>query len=288
MTDSGRAVSRRAVLLSVAGTVVAASTLGEPRKQFLMPGTVPERAVAAGPVEVSGVLRQATTAAYARVPFGKVTTQQPSTAKVWRAPIYDLGDFLKYDHAARFPRRSVMLTIDDGPSPVWTPRYLQLLARHDIRATFNVIGEQVLPNKHLVRALVSEGHTVANHTWTHDERLPSRRRATIRREIAQTSEAIHEATGLQVTQYRAPGGVWGPRVYAELARQQLIPVDWNIDPRDWARPGTPAIESAMLKARAGDIMLCHDGGGDRSETFHALEVVLPELKHRGFHFVTLP
>ncbi len=288
MTDSGRAVSRRAVLLSVAGTVVAASALGEPRTGFLMPGTHPGRATAAGLIEGSGGARRVTTAAYARVPFGKVTTQQASTAKRWHAPIYDLGDFLKYDHSARFPRRSVMLTIDDGPSPVWTPRYLELLAQHDVKATFNMIGEQVLPHRHLVRALVSEGHTVANHTWTHDERLPSRRRATIRREIAQTTEAIHEATGLRVTQFRAPGGVWGPRVYDELARQDLIPVDWNIDPRDWARPGTAAIKSAMLKARPGDIMLCHDGGGDRSETFHALEVVVPELKHRGFHFVTLP
>jgi hypothetical protein len=174
--------------------------------------------------------------------------------------------------------------------PRWAHRwqYLRLLHKHHVQATFNMIGEQVRPNRHLVRAVASEGHVIANHTWTHDEALPSGTPEHIHREIQHTNEAIHDVTGHTPTQFRAPGGVWGPRVYDELARQHMMPVGWDIDPRDWAMPGVAAIESAMLQAGRGDIILCHDGGGDRSETYQALKKVIPELLHRGLTFVTLP
>ncbi|HET6152546.1 MAG TPA: polysaccharide deacetylase family protein [Marmoricola sp.] len=275
MDKPGPAFTRRAVLLTVAGTVVGVGALGSPPRHLQAEPASPPPAEDLGPVAVP-------------VAYRKIKTFAVTPTSRWRRPIYDIGDFLKRSPHTHFPRRSVMLTIDDGPHPVWTPKYLRLLQKHDIKATFNMIGEQVLPNRHLVKALASEGHVVANHTWTHDERLPTRTRRDIRREISETNHVLHEVTGIRPNQFRAPGGVWGPKVFAELARQQMMPVDWDIDPRDWARPGTGAIESAMLQAGPGDIILCHDGGGDRSETFRALQVVLPELKHRGFHFVTLP
>ncbi len=206
----------------------------------------------------------------------------------WRAPIYDLDDYLSHYPHTHFGSRAVMLTIDDGPSPEWTPRYLRLLGRYDIKATFNLIGEQVPANRTLVRAMASEGHVLANHTWTHDEQLASRAPERIRREIQQTNDAIHTAAGRAPTQFRAPGGNWGPAVFAELARQNMLPLDWDVDPRDWARPGVPAIRTAMLQARPHDIILCHDGGGDRAQTYRALQLVLPELRHRGYTFTTLP
>jgi peptidoglycan/xylan/chitin deacetylase (PgdA/CDA1 family) len=67
-----------------------------------------------------------------------------------------------------------------------------------------------------------------------------------------------------------------------------VPLDWDIDPRDWARPGTSWIVYAMLAAQPGDIILCHDGGGDRSQTYAALKTVIPQLRARGLKFVTLP
>jgi peptidoglycan/xylan/chitin deacetylase (PgdA/CDA1 family) len=67
----------------------------------------------------------------------------------------------------------------------------------------------------------------------------------------------------------------------------MIPIEWDNDPRDWSRPGTEHIVHEMLQASPGDILLCHDGGGDRSETLHALSTVIPALKGRGLQFVTL-
>ncbi|MGH3509358.1 MAG: polysaccharide deacetylase family protein [Nocardioidaceae bacterium] len=305
MTNTGRGplLTRRLVLLSVAGVVIGTGAMRIDAKAstptgVLHPGDGPTEDAPGGRLASASfdakplrVGTQTVTTPTGATPTGTsptVSTRIPAWAKSWHAPVYDLDDFLRREPHARFPHRSVLLTIDDGPSPEWTPRYLRLLAKHDIKATFNMIGEQVLPYRKIVHALASEGHTVSNHTWTHDERLPFRRPRDIRREIAHTNEVIHEVTGVRPNQFRAPGGVWGPRVYRELARQQMMPVDWNIDPRDWARPGTPEIEAAMLRARHGDIILCHDGGGDRSETYRALQVVLPELKHRGLRFVTLP
>jgi peptidoglycan/xylan/chitin deacetylase (PgdA/CDA1 family) len=288
-------VLRRTVLLGVAGVVIGAGTLGveaEARATHADRDTRRGRRNAVATLVGAPVMPPpappVTPPAGPPAPPPVISTHVPHWAHRWHAPIYDLDDFLRRDRQAHFPHRSIMLTVDDGPHPVWTPRYLRLFAKHHVTATFNLIGEQVHPNRKIVRALVAEGHTVANHTWTHDERLPFRSRRDIHREIARTNEAIHDVTGLRPTQFRAPGGAWGAKVFAELAREQMMPVDWNIDPRDWARPGTPAIESAMRATRPGDIILCHDGGGDRSQTYRALKKIIPELKHRGLRFVTLP
>ena len=95
------------------------------------------------------------------------------------------------------------------------------------------------------------------------------------------------ASGFRPRQFRAPGGNWGPDVFAECARQEMLPLGWDVDPRDWSRPGVAHIKSTMLAARPHDIILCHDGGGDRSQTFAALSEVIPALLSRGWTFVTL-
>ncbi|MEO6886850.1 MAG: polysaccharide deacetylase family protein [Jatrophihabitantaceae bacterium] len=182
----------------------------------------------------------------------------------------------------------LLLTIDDGPSPQWTPQFLALLRKYKIKATFSLIGRQVAQYPSLVRAIVKDGHSLANHTWDHDEKLAIRPAATIHSEIARTQDAIIAASGYRPHLYRAPGGGWGPPIFAEIAAQQMTPLGWNIDPRDWARPGIPAITAAMLKAGPGDIILCHDGGGDRSQTYSALTTVISTLQSRGLHFITLP
>jgi peptidoglycan/xylan/chitin deacetylase (PgdA/CDA1 family) len=284
---------RRTVLLGLAGTVVGAGAWGV-EATATSAGQRTTRGATQGPARAA--LVGAASGPTAAGPAGRalpsappvVSTHVPHWARRWRAPIYELDDFLHRSRHVHFPHRSVLLTVDDGPSPVWTPQYLRLFAKHDVTATFNLIGEQVAANRRIVRAMVTEGHAIANHTWSHDLGLRHRSRRDIRREIAHTNAAIHDATGQRPTQFRAPGGIWGPKLFAEVSRQRMLPVDWNVDPRDWARPGTPAIERAMLASRPGDIILCHDGGGDRSQTFHALQKVIPALKRRGFTFVALP
>lgn len=212
----------------------------------------------------------------------------PKWVRTWRDPISSLDDFSRRCPGEHFAHKAIMLTIDDGPDPEWTPAYLRLLAKHDVTATFSLIGEQVKEYPKIVRATASEGHHLANHTWTHPLNLPYLSSAHIRREIVDTTDLIVRVTDVRPRQFRAPGGVWGPDVFERVAEQRMMPLGWDIDPRDWALPGVDAIRDAMLKARPHDIVLCHDGGGDRHETYEALKTVIPELLARGYSFVTLP
>jgi peptidoglycan-N-acetylglucosamine deacetylase len=185
------------------------------------------------------------------------------------------------------PKNAVALTIDDGPHPEWTPRVLDLLAKHEVKATFCLIGEQIRDNYKLVQLMVTAGHEVANHTWHHPiniNRLPAHR---VESEIARAHRVIVEVTGTSPRLFRAPGGNWSPTVFKATARHGMYPIDWDIDPRDWSRPGVPHVTRALLKGKAGDILLCHDGGGDRSQTLKSLKTVLPRLKSRGLEFITL-
>ena len=274
-----RTVSRRGVLIAGLAGLTGAAELG----WVARPSGAEGRAAAARPAPVTA--DPASAAVPIRTPARRPT---PRPHHGWTAPIYGLDDVLRHDPRVSLPHRAIMLTIDDGPDPVWTPKYLRLLAHYDVPATFCMIGRQVAANRKIVRAVAAHGHAIANHTWTHDEALETRPLADIRSEIGRTSAAIRAATGHSPTLFRAPGGVWGPRLLAELGRHGLAPLGWDVDPRDWSLPGTAAIESTMLTARRHDIILCHDGGGDRSQTYAALKRVVPTLLDRGYRFVTLP
>jgi peptidoglycan-N-acetylglucosamine deacetylase len=182
--------------------------------------------------------------------------------------------------------RAIALTIDDGPSPEWTPQVLDLLRRYGITATFCQVGAQVGRYPSLVRAVAAEGHLIANHTWTHAD-LARASAATVGSELERTSDAIEKVSGQRPTLYRAPYGSWSNRVLTTCHTMDMRPLDWSVDPRDWARPGIPNIvKNIMANTHPGSIILEHDGGGDRSQTVAALRVALPRLLDAGYQFVT--
>lgn len=185
------------------------------------------------------------------------------------------------------PPNSVALTIDDGPHPRYTPMMLDVLAEFDVPATFNMIGTQVVEQPKLVQRIVADGHQVADHTVTHPLNMPALSAAKINEEIATAHDQIAQTCGRAPKLFRAPGGNWSQQVLDTAAQHGLISVDWQVDPRDWERPGSGSIAETLLKAQAGDVLLCHDGGGDRSQTIEALRTVLPALKQRGLVFVAL-
>ncbi|MCW2879640.1 MAG: polysaccharide deacetylase [Sphaerisporangium sp.] len=202
--------------------------------------------------------------------------------KARHQPVHSLRDL-----APAAPANAIALTIDDGPHPEWTPRMLDLLAEHEVRATFSLIGIQVKRFPRLAERIVRAGHQLCNHTMHHPipfNRLPAKR---ITSEIVEAQARISDATGVAAKFFRSPGGSWSSRVVHTADDHGMIPIDWDIDPRDWSRPGTRRIADSMLACRPGAILLCHDGGGDRSETLRALHVVIPRLKHRGLTFVAL-
>jgi peptidoglycan/xylan/chitin deacetylase (PgdA/CDA1 family) len=197
-------------------------------------------------------------------------------------PAYRVHDLL-----TKAPANAVALTIDDGPDPKWTPHVLRVLAQHDVTATFSMIGVQVRRFPDLARHVVEAGHTVCNHSMHHPQPFADLTPARIKAEITGAHREIWKATGVTSRLFRAPGGSWSPTVLRTAANNGMVPLDWDIDPKDWARPGAAFIKTHLLRARPGDILLCHDGGGDRRQTLRALKTVIPALQHRGLSFVTL-
>lgn len=184
------------------------------------------------------------------------------------------------------PGAAVALSFDDGPDPRWTPQILALLRANHVHATFCMIGRQARAHPELVRQVVAGGNALCDHTWDHDEHLPAAPPAHVAWEIGSADDAIQVASGgVRPRYFRAPGGNWSPVEFAAAGARGMHPLAWSVDPRDWARPGTAHILQAVLAARAGDIVLCHDGGGDRAQTVQALRYALPVLRQRGFEFV---
>jgi peptidoglycan-N-acetylglucosamine deacetylase len=200
------------------------------------------------------------------------------------APSYPLNRPLYYINDSS---KSIALTIDDGPDPVYTPQILRLLHQYHVTATFSMIGVHVAAYPHLARSVHEAGHLIANHTWTHADLagLPAPR---VHSELARASDAIHAATGVHPGLFRAPYGAWTAAVIRRCEQMKMVPMDWSVDPRDWAKPGVRRIvRRIMAQTRPGSIILEHDGGGNRSQTVAALRIVLPRLLDEGYHFATV-
>jgi peptidoglycan-N-acetylglucosamine deacetylase len=211
----------------------------------------------------------------------------PSPRPALRRPVFTLRDYRRVVPGPAYPADSVALTIDDGPHPVWTPKILRLLDRYHVPALFCMIGNQVLGHEAVARSVVRAGHHLANHTWSHPTSMARRPADRIHQEIKRAQHKIYDTTGYAPTLFRSPGGDWSQPLFGAVAQAGMVPLDWSDDPRDWSRPGVGAITRRMMAARPGQILLCHDGGGDRSQTYQALRSVLPALQARGYRFVQL-
>jgi peptidoglycan-N-acetylglucosamine deacetylase len=170
------------------------------------------------------------------------------------------------------------LTFDDGPQVVWTPKVLAVLAKHHAKATFFVLGREVKAHPELVATTRSLGHRIGNHTWDHPK-LTHLTDARVRQEIS---------TGVQSRCFRPPFRDTDARVAAIAASYHLRQVLWDVDTKDWMKPGADKIEQAVLRgARPGAIILMHDGGGNRSQTVAALDRALTTLAAQGYSFRSL-
>jgi peptidoglycan/xylan/chitin deacetylase (PgdA/CDA1 family) len=179
----------------------------------------------------------------------------------------------------------VALTVDDGPDPRWTPALLDVLARHEVPATFFLIGARAAAHPRLAARVAAAGHAVGNHSAHHPQPFAALGRARLRAEIQQAQAQIADAVGEPPRLFRAPGGGWSATVLGTVADAGLTAVDWTVNPSDWKTPGVARITRALSRSGSGHVLLCHDGGGDRSQTVAALDAVIPVLKRRGLRFV---
>ncbi len=187
-------------------------------------------------------------------------------------------------HASESGGNAVNITIDDGPDPQWTPKVLDVLKRHDVKATFCMIGPQAKAHPDLVKQVVEGGHRLCDHTMDHDTAMDKKPVAYQEKQILDAKKLIEDAAGggAEVQYYRAPGGAFTPDSRRIAAANGMRPLGWNVDTKDFHKPGTAAIVDAVKKEIGnGPTILFHDGGGDRRQTVEALDQVLGWLKDQG-------
>ncbi|MEU8729128.1 MULTISPECIES: polysaccharide deacetylase family protein [Streptomyces] len=189
-------------------------------------------------------------------------------------------------HASDAGPRGVNITIDDGPDPAWTPQVLALLDEYGVKATFCMTGLQAQAHPDLVKDVVAAGHRLCDHSVSHDTGMDKKSEAYQSKEILDAERMIIKASGgVRPMYYRAPGGAFTPYSRKLAASHGMRPLGWNVDTKDFERPGTDAIvDTVQRELSNGPTILFHDAGGDRTETVEALRQVLPWLKEQGRTF----
>ena len=189
--------------------------------------------------------------------------------------------------------KQIALTYDDGPNDPHTLRLLEVLARHDVPATFFFIGRYVQRRPQVVRDVAGARHAIGNHTFTHPHLVVSPAIET-RNQLEECQRALEDAAGEAPRLFRPPFGGRRP-VTLRIARSLgLEPVLWNVTGWDWKNPPAEKIvENCVRQIRGGDVVLLHDGshralGADRSQTVVATERLIERYKSEGYEFVTIP
>ncbi|WP_229071340.1 polysaccharide deacetylase family protein [Actinoplanes sp. DH11] len=163
--------------------------------------------------------------------------------------------------------RTVTLSFDDGPDPNETPKLLQILAQHQVKAVFCLVGTQAQRHPDLVRQIAAAGHVLCNHTWDHDLKIGKKKPEQIRADLTRTSDAIRAAVpGAAIPYFRAPGGNFTVRLVNTAYADGMTSLYWDVDPRDWFHPAGESqtdhvkrlISEVQAKTRPGSIILSHD------------------------------
>src|SRR6266571_5348514 len=195
--------------------------------------------------------------------------------------------------------KKIVISFDDGPDPQWTPKMLDILKQKNVPAVFFVIGNMANQRPVILQREYAEGHEIGNHTFTHP-RFDDIPQSELRWQLNLTQRLIESTLGVKSILFRPPYGIDHQPEYAEevsqlpLAQEMgYLIVGQRIDPDDWSlRDGKPIpakeiVDSVLRQADKGNIILLHDGGGDRSQTLTALPKIIDALRARGYQFVSV-
>jgi len=217
--------------------------------------------------------------------------QVPRTVRTG-GPVIDAGSAGL--RTARPQAHTIALTFDDGPDPVWTPKVLDVLRAHRVKATFFVVGTEAAAHPDLVRRIKADGHQLGVHTFTHVNlgTVPGWRRAI---ELRESQLILAGTAGVSTSMLRPPYSATNDQVanadwdaIADARERGYLTVLSTKDSQDWRRPGVARIvANSTPRGSAGQILLLHDAGGDRSQTVAAVGQLVPRLKARGFRFATV-
>ena len=204
-----------------------------------------------------------------------VTTKEP------------IDNIVQYYNVNSNGDKVIALTFDDGPWDKQTDEILDILEQNDAKATFFTVGQCISGHEKELQRAASMGCEIGTHTWDHAEgsgegvSLIKMSTDERKQEVQKGLEAIKNATGQEAsTIFRCPGGNFDTSVATDLEGIVTAEIGWNVDTTDWKKPGADVIAQRIQSAGPGNIILMHDGGGDRSQTIEGLRQALPKLKEK--------
>lgn len=211
-----------------------------------------------------------------------VTTKEP------------IDNIVQYYNVNSNGDKVIALTFDDGPWDKQTDEILDILEQNDAKATFFTVGQCISGHEKELQRAASMGCEIGTHTWDHAEgsgegvSLIKMSTDERKQEVQKGLEAIKNATGQEAsTIFRCPGGNFDTSVATDLEGIVTAEIGWNVDTTDWKKPGADVIAQRIQSAGPGNIILMHDGGGDRSQTIEGLRQALPKMKEQGYSFITV-
>ncbi|HUN61765.1 MAG TPA: glycosyltransferase [Candidatus Sulfotelmatobacter sp.] len=197
-------------------------------------------------------------------------------------------------------KNKLVISFDDGPDRRWTPRILDILKEKHVPGVFFVVGEEANSSPDLLKREYNEGHEIGNHTFTHPN-FDEISHTQLRWELNLTQRLIESTLGVKSLLFRPPYGIDHQPEYAEeiqqlpypqdlgyiIVGQRVDPDDWRVDPPRAQRPAKEIVADVLRQANKGNIILLHDGGGDREQTVEALPQIIDQLRAQGYEFTSV-
>ena len=185
--------------------------------------------------------------------------------------------------------KTVYLTFDDGPNPIWTPEILSILEAYGAHASFFVIGENAKAWPALIERELRDGDTIGDHSWSHPN-LTRLSASAVFGELASAEHLIAALTGKAPSLWRPPYEDFNRSVIGIASGLGMKMQLWSVSTGDWQLPGTQVLVIRVMAAlHNGMVVLFHDGGGyTRAETVAAVAILIPEIEAAGYRVAALP
>lgn len=191
--------------------------------------------------------------------------------------------FLKAKHKnENVDDNNISLTFDDGPHEVYTSEVLGLLKKYNFKATFFLIGNKIENHPKLVEEIVSQGHTIGNHTFLHSNNFGFLKTNEVINDLTKTNKIIESLQGLKMRLYRPAFGVTNPRISIAVKNLKLEPIGWSVRSLDTTKDSKEIVYSRIIKKiQKGDIVLLHDTSKKTVEVLEQLLIFLDKKKWKS-------
>ncbi len=205
---------------------------------------------------------------------------------VWASADIGSNIYVKTICRAKIEEKKVALTFDDGPHAKMTPRVLDVLRRHNVKATFFLVGNKVRQYPDIAKRIVAEGHSIANHTYSHQPTFPLKGYNAVAKELKSCQDVIMKTTGVSTQLFRPPFGVTNPIIGKAVRKLGIQCVGWSVRSLDTVKSQgvERTFERVCQRLHNGAIILLHDRCEDADVL---LEILINWMLDKGYKIVSI-